>query len=371
MSPLHQLLGALPTRLEQSRPSALTVYDGAYATGRVTGRIAVTGDLPLVDDVLRRPCGPAATVDGDLILPLDFAERLWAVTLGLLVLADAEQASALAALGRPVEDCPPPAVVATARALLDAALDGPLRPWPDGAPTPDDAARHAPTSHHLAWWVGRANGVYLDALTYIAAHEAAHLVQRHAPALRGALTVLADAAAAAQAARAAGGAPRAASPAEAEARQVALEAEREADADAREALLGAGVPDDAQLPRGLAAVAACAASLLLAGSVRALRQTAHPDLDTRLRQTLEALDPGRAGGTVADPGAPDSREALWCWAATTIRVALARWGRPVDVSSGFETWADFASVLFDLLERAKADDCEASPGTPAVRGGGT
>jgi hypothetical protein len=354
-SPLGTLLALLPSCLEGSRSSAVDMYASARSRGRLTGRITISGDTPRPSDSRHQPRGPYATHAGDLVLPLDFAERLWAASLALLVRCDAELVDQMRRRGQVTDPGPPSHVIAATDALLARALAGPLWPWPDGAPTPDAVFGAADaTPRDLAWWVGRANSVFLDAATYLLAHEAAHVLQAHAGTMADAKAILADAELARNAARAAGVSAPLESDREAAARQTALEIEREADAAARDALFGADADGRYKLPRGFAAVLACTASVLLAGSPRGLRQVAHPDLDVRLRQTLEALDPERGATVVAgDEDEPDGNDALWRVAAIGLLMAMNRWDLRPSLKPEVGSWAALTFVLFDHLEAVK------------------
>lgn len=336
----------LPSRLENARPAALERYARARDSGLLTGRISVS------DEAQR---GPYSTPDGDIVLPEPFAERLWAACFGLLVLPDAEQRwqNGLHQIAGPAG--PPPSVVAAAGELLEHAIRGTLVPWPSGAPVPStvfDASEALPS--HPAFWAGRANGLFLDAAIMLLAHEAAHIVQAHAATLTHAKRVLADAALARAAARAAGAPPPPETEVEAAARQTVLELEREADAVARDEILGAGVGEHQLFARGYAVILTYTASVLLAGSPAALRQASHPDLDVRLRQALEALNPERAMA-VARGGedVPDTRDALWRVAAVGLGFAAREWKLEWELPPAVDTWASMASLLLDRMEEAK------------------
>jgi hypothetical protein len=303
------------------------------------------------------PLGPRATADGVIEVPVDFSERLWAVSFALLVLCEGYGAEALRQRGMVAAGAPPDHLLAAAEGTLMDALTGPLHPWPAGAPVPSAAGVPTPalTSDHLGWWVRRANGVFVDALTFLAAHEAAHLVQRHAGAMGEAKRVLADHALAEQAARAAGAPPAEPGPAVEAARQNALEMEREADAEARELLLGAAVDESALLPRGFAAVMACAATVLFAGSFAGLRQHQHPDRDVQLRQQLEALDPTRTlTDHDVDEMPPDANDALWRVTAVALMYAAHLWGAPASFPAEVASWPHVVAYLFDHFEAQKA-----------------
>ena len=355
-SPLDTLLTQLPSRLEGSRPSAIGSYASAQSLGRLTGRIIVSVDTPRCTGHLRLALGPYATSAGDLVLPIDFAERLWAGSLDLLVPCDAELVDQLRRRGQAAQPGPPPDVVAASGTLFARALVGPLWPWPAHAPTPATVFEVADaTPDDLAWWVGRANGVFLDGATYLLAHEAAHVVQAHAETITDVKAALADAQLMRDAARAAGAAQVHESDRETSARQTALEVEREADAAARDALFGTGVNESSKLPRGFAAVLVCTVSVLLAGSPAGLCQVAHPDLDVRLRQTLEALDAVRAtAATAGGQDIPDANDALWRVAATGLLIAMERWGMPSVSAPEVESWAALTLMLFDRLEAVKS-----------------
>lgn len=357
-SPLHALLPLLPSRLEAARPDALALFAAAHADGRLRGRIRLCDWLPPARSAPTEPRGPHATDDGDIAFSLDFAERLWAVTFGLLVFTDHKGSEASIRLtGTPLAGAPPRSVVAAADRALTAVATGPLRPWPRGVPIPASAAlRPRSNPAYLNWWVGRANGVFVDALTYLGLHEATHIVQHHAGALMDSQLIVADGALRRAAARAAGADDQPPSAEVVEARQAALEMEREADAGARELLLGPGVDYALLLPRGFAMVMACAATVFFARSFEALEQTTHPDRDVQLQQTLEALDPRRAAADEASEDPPDRRESLWRLAAVAMLVAAKRWGRPVPFAPDDEvgSWPRLADMLFDYLAAAKA-----------------
>lgn len=132
---------------------------------------------------------------------------------------------------------------------------------------PNDAvgSEHA-TSVDRAWWVGRANGLFLDALTYLAAHEAAHLTQAHGQMLTSAGDIWRQDQLAHAVTLAAGRDIETRSQDAVAAQSDAKTMEREADANARETLLGDGVLAARELPGEIAIVIAAAASLLLVQS---------------------------------------------------------------------------------------------------------
>lgn len=365
-SPIAVLLGYLPSRLETTRPGALDVYFRAKQAGLITGRIGVPDWLPPATSPTQTPIGPSATPDGVIVIPLDFAERLWAVTFGLLVLTDNDGVAARARHGATPPAAPSLALVVVASHALTEAMGGPLRPWPETIPTPDHAWGNAATVEvgDLAWWVGRANGVFLDALTYLALHEVSHLLQRHSAQAAHLKQVANDAALRRAAAQSVGLPAPVPSSAELEARQTALELEREADASAQDLLLGVGVDESAHFPRGFGAVMACTASLVLRGSFQGLHQELHPDLDTRLRQLLEALDAARASGA-ADDTPPDQREALWRLAAAGMRNAAHFWGARAPWPAEIRDWPRATALLFDHLETQKHRVVNAARGEPA------
>jgi hypothetical protein len=46
----------------------------------ITGRICIVDLPPAAGSSSRAPVGPRATTDGDIEIPLDFAERIWFLT---------------------------------------------------------------------------------------------------------------------------------------------------------------------------------------------------------------------------------------------------------------------------------------------------
>jgi hypothetical protein len=354
-SPIRALLTHLPSRLESTRPDALSIFITAKQEGLITGRICVPDHLPTGNGSARAPRGPFATADGDIVVPLDFAERLWAVAFALLILADHEGARAMRARGITVEGAPPKHIVAVGSRTLAHAMAGPLWPWPEVVPKPTDVGSPAEkqTHEHLAWWVGRANGVYLDAITYLALHEVSHLVQHHTAQSAESKQVDAERQFRSNVARGVGMPLLSPTAREVEARQMALELEREADTSARDLLLGVGVGETAHLPRGYAAVMACTASIVLVGSFRGLRQQLHPDHDVRLRQLLEAVDASRAAGDVSPP---DACEALWRLAAVGMQHAASFWEARATLPSEMADWPSVTDALFDHFEAQKQAD---------------
>lgn len=80
-SPLNDILRMLPYALEHARPAALGIYAQAQGQAHLTGCIGVT------DSAVAKPPypGPYSTRDGEIVIPLVFAERFWAISFGLFV----------------------------------------------------------------------------------------------------------------------------------------------------------------------------------------------------------------------------------------------------------------------------------------------
>ncbi len=133
-------------------------------------------------------------------------------------------------------------------------------PWPEGLPTPERWA-----SVDEQFYVTKANGIFQDAVSFLAYHEFAHARYRHHEAVDR-------------------------SDHSADSLATAVQIEHEADDFAFYALVPSGAAESLRYQMGWAVLTPILSSLYLLDGPRALRQKRHPHVHHRMQAMLAKLD---------------------------------------------------------------------------------
>lgn len=313
--PVSRLSGNVLDRFETARPFLLRQFRADVEAADLAPGIEV--------DVSSGPVQTPSVEGVPAVIRLHepFLQYLWAIAFALVVLD--QEGHRRRQVGVP----PHPSPDVRRRLLLTAedvftwalaARTSELR-WPRGCPRPGEAIPGDEIDY-----VGKANGLFMNAAVYVLLHEYAHVTLRHLNQVSGL-----D--------------PES---------QIVLEVD--ADVFARGTLLDPDVDAGDDLSRRGGIVVAHCAMLMLAverdadrertGSSR-LKQTQHPDLDDRLRQALEALDPEEVG----------LHDVLWTMAGCALHLFLVESGRSPN-DSEVKTAKGWVEQLLDDVEALKRGD---------------
>lgn len=290
-SPVDKLINNVISKIESAKHGGVSQFAQAVQRGDVSGQIVISNG----EDQVKTPYVNLKTKD--LCLPQSYLMYLWAFMYGVFVIEERLQERLVAGSNdfslEPNDD-----VEDRAWRLLNwsVSLVDQMTAWPN-LPRPD--SNDDPVEKNYA---EKVNSLFVDAVTFVAIHEYAHLTQGHADFVSGKTTELAF-----------------------ERREL----EKEADNFARDFLYR---PHSVVgLVEALPILLLMSSCLMLISDPTNLRQRNHPDLDDRLLQQLASFLPSRPHDT--------DYARLMC--ILVFRLFLTRHNAPrTEIFGGFETTAE-------------------------------